>query len=441
MKPERQSVIQHVLALLVVLAMPQIAFADDPCKESDDAVLKFVSSLPRLSSEDLRLGKFNVKGAGAEFLIAYLIKGKQRFQRRISKDKDIFGELSNPPSPEISHINVEGYNALFIKHVFGAGGGKQCNYIVVPSPPANRFLVIPDGGVYYQKHRGWSELLYRPYVNGKGRVEGLDGLRNAQDIDCDGEAELITHEIQNWYLDCDFNTAEFPVYKRIYHLSPERHELYEASSQFPQVYVDLGDWLRKNQNFRVSTSTEKSPRCEGEVQRLINEATKMASAGTGSLTSCTGDQNGTSAAPPIPYEDSGACPFECCTYRRWIATKNTTILRDRERYSPTLFNVKKGEWISALTGVVITTMPGEAKVLRPITINGIRANIGDIVYLLTYQGEGVYEAWYKGKKWEPEMSSLEIMRKPESTWWVQIKNNKGQEGWSREPENFDNKAL
>lgn len=145
--------------------------------------------------------------------------------------------------------------------------------------------------------------------------------------------------------------------------------------------------------------------------------------------------------PPIPYEDQGVCPFECCTYRRWIAAKNTAIQLDRNGNSPALFNINKGEWVSALTGVVITTVPGKAKVLRPTTINGIQAKNGEIVYLLTYQGEGIYETWYKGKKWKPypDMSALEIMESPESTWWVQIKNNKGQVGWSKEPDNFDNR--
>ena len=26
-----------------------------------------------------------------------------------------------------------------------------------------------------------------------------------------------------------------------------------------------------------------------------------------------------SGAPPMPYIDQGACPFECCTYRDWVA--------------------------------------------------------------------------------------------------------------------------
>jgi hypothetical protein len=165
------------------------------------------------------------------------------------------------------------------------------------------------------------------------------------------------------------------------------------------------------------------------------------------------EQNGIpptfSVAPPIPYEDPGACPFECCTYRRWIAKKDTEFRLNRDASSPALFNVKTGEWISALTGVVITTKPGKAKVVRPITIDGVQAKKGDTVYILTYQGEGQYKIWYRGKigaEWVLSSDdimklggSLEFMQVPESTWWVQVKNNKGQVGWSKEPDNFDNR--
>jgi hypothetical protein len=145
--------------------------------------------------------------------------------------------------------------------------------------------------------------------------------------------------------------------------------------------------------------------------------------------------------PPIPYEDAGACPFECCTYRSWIATKDSAVQQDRNDSSPTFFYVKKGEWVTALTGVVNTTVPGKAKLIKPTTINGISAKIGEFVYLMTYHGEGEYETWYKGKKWEPyaDVDALEIIEKPVSTWWAQIKNNQGQVGWTKDTDSFDNK--
>ena len=31
------------------------------------------------------------------------------------------------------------------------------------------------------------------------------------------------------------------------------------------------------------------------------------------------------SGPPVPYEDIGACPFEGCVYREWIANAPLTV--------------------------------------------------------------------------------------------------------------------
>lgn len=145
--------------------------------------------------------------------------------------------------------------------------------------------------------------------------------------------------------------------------------------------------------------------------------------------------------PPTPFEDQGACPFECCVYREWFAEGNLKALKDRKEGSPVAFEVKEGEKVTALTGVVVTTKPGTARVKKPVVIQDMRANSGETVYLLTYRGEGVYTVWYKGRFVEnlDVMEDIEILNKPESVWWVKIKNNKGQTGWTNQPDKFGNK--
>lgn len=70
--------------------------------------------------------------------------------------------------------------------------------------------------------------------------------------------------------------------------------------------------------------------------------------------------------PPIPFEDHGACPFDCCVYREWFARGDIKALKDRKEGSPVVFGIKEGERVTALTGVVITTKPGVAKAIKPI---------------------------------------------------------------------------
>lgn len=145
---------------------------------------------------------------------------------------------------------------------------------------------------------------------------------------------------------------------------------------------------------------------------------------------------------PIPYEDNGACPFECCVYREWIGTKPTVVRADKRINSPAIFTVRKGERVSAITGVVITTRAGRARMLKPDTIDGVRVTAGDLLYVLTNQGEGFYKVWYKGRMlsygiWDNP--SVKVLSPPQAVWWVEIKNRKGQIGWSNQPDNFDNK--
>ena len=37
--------------------------------------------------------------------------------------------------------------------------------------------------------------------------------------------------------------------------------------------------------------------------------------------------------PPRNYEDRGACPFECCTYREWSVEEDTVLYKTRSTKS------------------------------------------------------------------------------------------------------------
>ena len=147
--------------------------------------------------------------------------------------------------------------------------------------------------------------------------------------------------------------------------------------------------------------------------------------------------------PKLPYRDVGACPFECCQYRQWTARKDTIIYKQMRDGSAVAFKIRRSEKVAGLTGVVITTKAGQVKALKNFTLAAAKVPIkaGDIFYTLTYRGEGFYLIWYKGKKFEDEIfdqDKMKILSQPKAVWWVKIKNRKGQIGWTRLPENFDN---
>src|SRR5690554_5510024 len=43
--------------------------------------------------------------------------------------------------------------------------------------------------------------------------------------------------------------------------------------------------------------------------------------------------------PPLPFEDIGACPFEGCVYREWVARSAVEIRSERQTAAPVLFQV------------------------------------------------------------------------------------------------------
>lgn len=161
--------------------------------------------------------------------------------------------------------------------------------------------------------------------------------------------------------------------------------------------------------------------------------------------------------PTLPYYDWGACPFECCTYKEWTATRNLNAYKRRSEKSPISFHVKKGRSVRGLTGVVITTKYGITKIIKPIQIGytpdgklpELSLQPGEVVYTLHYQGEAYDLFWYKGKAYSdqislpkdawgtpPNLQALQIISRPSYEWWAVIQDKDGNIGWTKETDAF-----
>ena len=151
------------------------------------------------------------------------------------------------------------------------------------------------------------------------------------------------------------------------------------------------------------------------------------------------------AGPPSHYEDWGACPFECCTYRSWTVLLPTAIYKQRVETSPVAFRAVKGERVTGVTGLVITTKAGKAVVEKVTTLGEQRQKVtvkrGDALYLLHYEGEGFYKIWFGGRIYSAQLDDGDAIRKvsePQTVWWVKVKNRRGQVGWSKQTKHFGN---
>lgn len=156
--------------------------------------------------------------------------------------------------------------------------------------------------------------------------------------------------------------------------------------------------------------------------------------------------------PPLPFYDWGACPFEGCTYRQWKAVRPVSVWAGRNHHRAA-FTIKAGEWVTGLTGVVITAHSGISKVLVPMTLGEqttVSVSPGDLLYTLHYLGEGYDLFWFKGRTYADQISgepgpdppspgaTIQILSRPQYDWWVKVRNGKGQVGWTDQTGGFTN---
>jgi hypothetical protein len=166
--------------------------------------------------------------------------------------------------------------------------------------------------------------------------------------------------------------------------------------------------------------------------------------------------------PPLPYYDWNACPFECCTYRAWRADTPVKVYKGRNAKSGLAFELRKGEWVRALTGVVVTHRYGISKIVKPVKLGHrvtypvegeplLSLQPGELLYTLHYLGEGYDLFWYKGQLYTDQIAShepdpdppppeftVQVLSRPHDVWWAKVRRKDGRIGWTNEPHKFRN---
>jgi hypothetical protein len=157
--------------------------------------------------------------------------------------------------------------------------------------------------------------------------------------------------------------------------------------------------------------------------------------------------------PPAVYVDKGACPFECCTYRKWKAEKTTIAYARPDKRSKVIGKFKAGATVDALIGE-IHTAPGKFVVFKAHK----EYKPGDALWVYTPLGEGFYKVWFNGKMFNEELEYMDgpfeqtrpkcdetpacwgkLESKLQVEWWVKIRSADGWTGWTNQAENFSNK--
>jgi hypothetical protein len=158
----------------------------------------------------------------------------------------------------------------------------------------------------------------------------------------------------------------------------------------------------------------------------------------------------TAHEPSLPVIDKNACPFEGCTFRKWVVLADSTIFSSWNEDRKPVATLKKGDVVTGLTGMHITHEPDRIRVFKPIP--ELRLQPGDIVLRYMYHGEGSADIWIKGH-WEKSYDCTFITEKDGSgclgdcvakvvsegkkDWWVELKTAKGSIGWTKVENQFD----
>ena len=137
------------------------------------------------------------------------------------------------------------------------------------------------------------------------------------------------------------------------------------------------------------------------------------------------------AAPPPLYIAKGACPFEGCVYRQWTALRALEVF-DRPDGKRVVDRLRPSEKVEALTGEV------HCRPLRTVATRNHPGGIakGETFYLLHYLGEGAWKVWFRGSLTEIEDLPAGTPL-PETTWWAQVRTERGITGWVIATSNFD----
>jgi len=154
--------------------------------------------------------------------------------------------------------------------------------------------------------------------------------------------------------------------------------------------------------------------------------------------------------PSLPVVDDHACPFEGCTFGKWVVAHDSTIFSSWKDDQKPVSTLKKGEVVTGLTGVHITYEPDRIQVFK--SIPELHLQPGDIILRYMYHGEGFADIWVKGQ-WKKEYDCSFITEKNGSgclrdclakvisngkkDWWVRLKTSQGTIGWAKVAEQFD----
>jgi hypothetical protein len=233
-----------LLAVIVTLLCSPIVL--EAQTEGCSAELKSMArSLSRFAVRANCQGDFTIKerfGNDATLYdVSYVVKGRPVFRQTFKSSIEQYVSLVP--------IKISGCSALFVRYAQGAAGRYNDSNLVFQL--GNRFSCHYLGGFY-------------------------DGGYNAQDLDSDGESEIIQAERQDSACKGGLCEGCYPHWSRIFHFDPQSKQLIEqAGENYPKYYASEADNLRAGYEV-IKNDRNVSSACKQYFLQLIRKADRLA---------------------------------------------------------------------------------------------------------------------------------------------------------------------
>ena len=244
--------------LTLVIASP--VYADDPCGGAKETLVNHVKDLLQdMLTKAPGPGKFKVSvnmdenGAPFQHNITFEVNNKT-----INIKRTLLGESAEFEYFEITPVAQD--KALYFKILSGGSNPEtNCSYVFVPQAGTIK-------KIWLQNDRNLIAMAY------------------TEDLDKDGDPEIITGSLPNWLDSCDgrVSGAGTPYWFRIMHVDLSTGQLRDDSAQYPDFYANqakkLKDSLNGLQNLPAEVtggqSGPLSPACTKGFEDLISRAEK-----------------------------------------------------------------------------------------------------------------------------------------------------------------------
>lgn len=155
---------------------------------------------------------------------------------------------------------------------------------------------------------------------------------------------------------------------------------------------------------------------------------------------------------PAMFVDRHICPGESCTYKgRPKIIKRTSVYSAANAGASKLFEVGAGTTVTSIDSEVHTVagrfvVKRKHETYRP----------GDVIWVYTYLGEGIFKVWRAGKMHELDLGFSpwggsggkrceadakvcwgELDKNLDMTWWLKVRDSRGRTGWVRVNDNVE----